>query len=234
MQGKRDLTNNVAAADSEVFTEWKFHCDEPAIQAALGGMQLTYHKPQDAEDSDWWVIVPEVDGYSSPPGGLPLGIRGKDVTTLRFAAYKTLPDYEDVYVTATREKITFTKSGETYVTPTGVKSIAIPKYKFVDTSITNGVVTVAPYTNAKLVSDGTAFSVVIGGENGYTRDCVLRVECGKTAPKINWGYNFHPRTDAEMDFACEAGKLNVYWITEYAPNEFCVACWQATTGGNAQ
>jgi hypothetical protein len=110
----------------------------------------------------------------------------------------------------------------------------IPKYKFVDTSITDGVVTVAPYTNAKLVSDGTAFSVVIGGENGYTRDCVLRVECGDAVPTITWGANFHPRTDAEMDFACVAGVKNIYWITEYAPNEFCVACWQATTGGNAQ
>jgi hypothetical protein len=111
---------------------------------------------------------------------------------------------------------------------------ALPKYEFVDAAITDGVVTVAPYTNAKLVSDGTAFSVVIGGENGYTRDCVLRVECGNTAPTITWGANFHPRTDAETDFACEAGKRNVYWITEYAPNEFCVAGWQETTGGNAK
>jgi hypothetical protein len=124
--------------------------------------------------------------------------------------------------------------GEPYVTPTGVKNIAIPKYEFVDTSITDGVVTVAPYTNAKLVSDGTAFSVAVGEGGGKTRDCVLVVECGETAPTITWGDNFHPRTDAEMDFACEAGKRNVYWITEYAPNEFCVACWQETTGGNAQ
>jgi hypothetical protein len=122
---------------------------------------------------------------------------------------------------------------EGYASTEQVKA-TIPKYEFVDTSITDGVVTVAPYTNAKLVSDGTAFSVVIGGENGYTRDCVLCVLCGETAPTITWGANFHPRTDAEMDFACEAGKRNVYWITEYAPNEFCVACWQETTGGNAQ
>jgi hypothetical protein len=75
---------------------------------------------------------------------------------------------------------------------------------------------------------------VIGGENGYTRDCVLRVECGDAVPTITWGANFHPRTDAEMDFACVAGVKNIYWITEYAPNEFCVAGWQETTGGNAQ
>lgn len=111
---------------------------------------------------------------------------------------------------------------------------ALPKYEFVDAAITDGVVTVAPYTNAKLVSDGTAFTVAVGESAGKTRDCVLRVECGETAPKITWGANFHPRTDAETDFKCEAGKRNVYWITEYAEGEFVVAGWQETTGGNAE
>jgi hypothetical protein len=121
---------------------------------------------------------------------------------------------------------------EGYASTEQVKA-TIPKYEFVDTSITDGVVTVAPYTNAKLVSDGTAFEVAVGGESGYMRDCVLRVECGETAPKITWGACFHPRTDAETDFKCEAGKRNVYWITEYAEGEFVVAGWQETTGGNA-
>jgi hypothetical protein len=111
---------------------------------------------------------------------------------------------------------------------------ALPRYPFVDAAIANGVVTVEPYANAQLVSDGTAFTVAVGGESGFMRDCVLRVECGETAPTITWGTNFHPRTDAETDFKCEAGKRNVYWITEYAPNEFVVAGWQETTGGSAE
>jgi hypothetical protein len=108
---------------------------------------------------------------------------------------------------------------------------ALPKYEFVDAAITDGKVTVKPYSNGKLISDGTAFSVAVAEGDGKTRDCVLRVECADTAPTITWGANFHPRTDAETDFKCEAGKRNVYWITEYAPNEFVVAGWQQTDGG---
>lgn len=110
----------------------------------------------------------------------------------------------------------------------------LPRYPFVDVAIADGVVTVAPYTNAKLVSDGTAFTVAVGGESGCMRDCVLRVECGEIAPTITWPSNFHPRTNAETDFACVASVRNIYWITEYAPNEFVVAGWQETEGGNAQ
>jgi hypothetical protein len=110
----------------------------------------------------------------------------------------------------------------------------IPKYEFVDAAIADGKVTVAPYTNAKLVSDGTSFTVAVSGDSAYMRDCVLRVECGNTVPTITWPDNFHPRTDAETDFACVVGVRNIYWITEYSPNEFCVAGWQETTGGNAQ
>lgn len=110
----------------------------------------------------------------------------------------------------------------------------MPRYSFVDAEIVDGVVMVAPYTNAKLESDGTAFEVAVGGESGYTRDCVFVVECGESAPTITWGENFHPRTDKETDFACVAGKRNVYWITEYADGEFVVAGWQETEGGNAE
>lgn len=109
----------------------------------------------------------------------------------------------------------------------------IPKYKFEDAVIVDGVLTLQPYTNSKIVSDGTPFEIVMGDGGGKVQDCVLRVECGETAPTITWGANFHPRTDAETDFVCVAGKRNVYWITEHAPNEFTVAGWQETEGGNA-
>jgi hypothetical protein len=109
-----------------------------------------------------------------------------------------------------------------------------PRYPFADAVLVDGVVTVAPYTNAKLVSDGTAFTVAVSGDSAYMRDCVLRVECGEIATKITWPENFHPRTDAETDFACVAGVRNVYWITEHAPGEFCVAGWQETDGGTSE
>ena len=110
----------------------------------------------------------------------------------------------------------------------------IQRYRFVDAEIVEGVVTVEPYTNAKLTSDGTAFSLAVGADAGHVRDCILVVECGDTAPTMTWGQNFHPRTDAETDFACAAGVRNVYWISEYAPNEFVVAGWHEDAGGSAE
>ena len=115
---------------------------------------------------------------------------------------------------------------------------ALPRYLFTSAGIIDGVVTIPPYTHAGMLSGGTAFTVVVGEGNGYMRDCILCVECGDVAPTITWPANFHPRTDAETDFACVAGVnnvhvTNVYWISEYAYDEFVVAGWQATAGGSA-
>ena len=118
------------------------------------------------------------------------------------------------------------------------KDAALPRYLFTSAGIIDGVVTIPPYTNAGMLSDGTAFTVAVGGEGYYMRDCILIVMCGDVAPTITWPANFHPRTDAETDFACVAGVnnvhvTNVYWISEYAQGEFAVAGWQATAGGSA-
>lgn len=231
-ENKRDRTDNIAAADETQFTEWKFHCDVPEIQAALDAspVRLDY----DSYNEGWiFSNLPEVEGWIEV--GNVFHPSGEDISTLIASPLyvKVHGDgtADEISITVTRKKVTYTKSGEPYVTPTGVKSIAIPKYEFVDAAIADGVVAVAPYTNAKLVSDGAAFAVAVAEGDGKTRDCVLRVECGETAPTITWPANFHPRTDAETDFACIAGKRNVYWITEYAPNEFVVAGWQETDGG---
>ena len=112
---------------------------------------------------------------------------------------------------------------------------ALPRYQFTSAGILDGVVTVPPYTNAGMLSGGTAFTVAVGEDGGYyMRDCILTVQCGDVAPTITWPANFHPRTDAETDFACVVGVNNVYWISEYAQGEFAVAGWQATAGGSAQ
>lgn len=113
------------------------------------------------------------------------------------------------------------------------KDAALPRYLFTSAGIIDGVVTIPPYTHAGMLSGGTAFTVAVGEGNGYMRDCILCVECGDVAPTITWPTNFHPRTDAETDFACVAGAMNVYWISEYAQGEFAVAGWQATAGGSA-
>ena len=118
------------------------------------------------------------------------------------------------------------------------KDAALPRYQFKSAGILDGVVTIPPYTHASMLSGGTAFTVTVGEGNGYMRDCILCVECGDVAPTITWPTNFHPRTDAETDFACVAGVnnvhvTNVYWISEYAQGEFAVAGWQATAGGSA-
>ena len=117
------------------------------------------------------------------------------------------------------------------------KDAALPRYLFTSVGIIDGVVTIPPYTYAGMLSGGTAFTVAVG-EGYYMRDCILIVECGDVAPTITWPANFHPRTDAETDFACVAGVnnvhvTNVYWISEYVQGEFVVAGWQATAGGSA-
>ena len=116
------------------------------------------------------------------------------------------------------------------------KDAALPRYYFTVLEIVGGVLTVPPYTSAFIPgSSATAFTIAVGeGNSMYLRDCILRVECGNVAPTITWPANFHPRTDAGTDFACVAGAMNVYWISEYAEGEFAVAGWQATAGGSAQ
>lgn len=115
------------------------------------------------------------------------------------------------------------------------KDAALPRYYFTILEVVDGVLTVPPYTSAYIPgSNQTAFTIAVSeGNSMYLRDCILRVECGDVAPTITWPANFHPRTDAETDFACVAGAMNVYWISEYAQGEFAVAGWKATAGGSA-
>lgn len=230
VEQKRDKTDNIAAADETQFTEWKFYCEVPKIRAALDA-----NPPVMTCYDDRWRLedLPEVEGYYP----------GSAMSNESCNAEATFVFFDEGYVmvgggamppiSATREKVTVTKSDEPYVTPTGVKNIAIPKYEFVDAAIANGVLTVAPYTNAQVASDGTEFTVAIGEGGGKMRDCQFTLDCTDltTAPTITWGVNFHPRTDAETDFACVSGKRNVYWITEFAQGEFAVAGWQVTAGG---
>ncbi len=112
-------------------------------------------------------------------------------------------------------------------------------YDIVAVTPSNGVVTVGPRTISTYTAgdSAAAFTVAVGtGETGKARDCELVIDCTATeavAPTVTWPATFHPRTDAATDFACEAGKRNVYFISEFAPGEFAVGGWQETAGGNA-
>ena len=112
-------------------------------------------------------------------------------------------------------------------------------YPIVPVSPANGVATVLPRTVATYTAgdSAAAFTVAVGaGETDKARDCELVIDCtatGAVAPAVTWPASFHPHTDAATDFACEAGKRNVYFISEYAPGEFAVGGWQETAGGNA-
>lgn len=236
---KRDKTDNIVAADSFQFSDWKFTCDVPEIQAALDANPptVTFHSLE--YDESYWIL-----NHGDVGGWMAAGDWGDtsdhDTVSIVFDhAYVKEDSDEYADVTATREKVSIAVAGESYVSLTGVATLTankIPKYEFVDAAIVDGVLTVAPYTNAQFTSNGTAFTVAIGSNNdGNVRDCALMVDCTslETAPKITWPANFHPRTDAETDFACVAGECNVYWISEYAEGEFVVAGWQETEGGNA-
>ena len=112
-------------------------------------------------------------------------------------------------------------------------------YPMIPATPTGGTLTVAPYTAATYTADETAaaFTVAVGtGTAGMARDCELVIDCtgsGAVAPTVTWPSNFHPRTDAGTDFACETGTRNVYYISEYSTGAFAVGGWQETAGGNA-
>jgi hypothetical protein len=115
------------------------------------------------------------------------------------------------------------------------------KYPFVNHNLMgepNEGLNLTPYARTQIVMGGSdTFTVlgVLGGNSGFLRDLQMVVDCRNgSAPNITWGAIFRPRTDAETDFKCEAGKRNVYWISEYSEGEFVVAGWQETTGGNAE
>ena len=115
----------------------------------------------------------------------------------------------------------------------------MPMYPMVAVAPSSGTLTIAPYTVATYTAGSSAesFTVAVGaGTTGMARDCELVIDCtatGAVAPTVTWPSNFHPRTDAGTDFACEAGVRNVYYISEYATGQFAVGGWQETAGGNA-
>lgn len=110
------------------------------------------------------------------------------------------------------------------LTPYAKTVEVLPRYSFVNAAIVDGVLTIAPYTNTKILSDGTAFAVEVGEGSGYARDCVLVVDCGETSPSVVFDDTvFFPRGGDAANLEVVAGKRNVFFITEVQPNVFMVA-----------
>ena len=218
----RDRTDNIAAKDDAVFSEWK----TGGVSHIDANVTLEYI------DGGWWITsAQEIEGYShySVPYSVEYLYNENphddiNATKLNLEGFYYEIDGVVPLFNVVRTSIVITKKDEPYVTPTGVRNIAIPKYDFATGEVVDGTLTLQPYTNTKLTSDGTAFTVAVGDGGVKVRDCVLVLECEEHDQHITWGDGFSPRTDAETDFACEAG-TNVYWITEYAIGKFVVARW---------
>jgi hypothetical protein len=114
-------------------------------------------------------------------------------------------------------------------------SKVMPRYPFVDAAIVSpGVINLEPFKRTAIKGDDSLLVVNVAGTSDSVRDIIFVVDCRKNlgAPTLRWGdeetQTFHPRTDAETDMACVDGAINVYWISEFSPNQFVVAGWQMT------
>jgi len=91
--------------------------------------------------------------------------------------------------------------------------------------------TVQPRTVATYTADSSAaaFSIAVSaGVTGAARDCVLVVDCtgaGAVAPTVTWPNNFHPRGGDAEEIAPVAGVRNVFYVSEYATDNFVVGGW---------
>jgi hypothetical protein len=137
---KRDKTDNVAHADSEVFTDWTLDCPHPVGKAALdkGGWNLEF----DSSNSSWLlgnVQLPEGEYISND--GISYG-NASDIKVVWSNYFVDTTTGSYYPVTATREKLTVAKTDESYVTQS-----------YVDTKSTEAL------TEAKAYADEVAGSL---------------------------------------------------------------------------
>ena len=128
MQGKRDLTNNVAAADSVQFSQWKFHCEVPEIQAALNANPpVLSHNPNVGPTGGQWTANdgPKISGFEGSSGWADGAVTAESI--IIYDMYMDLNTGLSISpITATRERIVISKSGESYVTTTFVTNSIAP------------------------------------------------------------------------------------------------------------
>lgn len=153
ISAKRDRTDNTAAKDGSMFSAWKFHCGNPELQTALDGagldMRFAGIRPDGTviETGEYeWVVSrdPGIPGWTlyDVPNSAKY-----DETSFGCVAVLSNDDPDDYIeheVSATRTKIALTKSGELYVTPTGVKALVAPGFSQLVPGTSEGKVTLKP------------------------------------------------------------------------------------------
>jgi hypothetical protein len=183
IKNKRDKADNIAAASG--FGEWSLTCPNVELNSALakGGYSVRF------SDDTWYVYdapVPSTGDY----GIVDTLVQGShdDVLLIFDKFFIDRSTGIEYPVTATRS--ISTKAGEPYVTPTGVKSIAIPKYELVDATIADGVVTVAPYSITEVTVDDSMSELTFvfpEKTKGQSRDFFVRlVVTGETPPTLSF------------------------------------------------
>ena len=131
MQGKRDLTNNVAVADSVQFTEWKFSDGKSYSMFFEPNVPIADPVTGETVEGDAYYFnlndyYPGVD-----PSFQVVALTGDESPLeLKFEISGGALSIWPNGLSATRERVVITKSGEPYVTPTGV-------YAIVDTQVSN-------------------------------------------------------------------------------------------------
>jgi hypothetical protein len=140
----RDKADNIATKDEMQFTEWKFHCNMPEIQAALDA-----NPPVMPCYDDHWRLegLPDVEGYY-PGSARSNESYNADATAVSFREGYLSDGGGAFLVSATRTKIFTTKEGEPYVTPTGVKAITAPEFNKLTPEVIDTTVTLKPVDGA--------------------------------------------------------------------------------------
>jgi hypothetical protein len=194
---KRDKADNTAAADEVCSISRNWVCSPSKVVFDDKEWELSVkwisENPEDS-DSIGWVIC--FDG--EPRYGYTV-FKDREATTLTWQGSDDWPVHETVTATASGELLVelYTKSGEPYVTPTGVKNIAIPKYGLVKASIEDGKVTVAPYSITEVTVDDSVSELTFvfpEKTKGQSRDFFVRlVVTGETPPTLSF---IEPNGDA--------------------------------------
>lgn len=174
---KRDKTDNIAAADETQRTEWKCVCDNPFVQAYIDEQPPTVREfyPDEPGMTPWFTVI-FTEGIFTIQGQAQVQCVGGDypydvpdgqldhVTEMTFdrvyyvSPYVGTPEewgeLTSVEVRFTRTKVFTTKSGEPYVTPTGVKALVAPELHKLVPETSDTTVTLKPVDGAANWVDG--------------------------------------------------------------------------------
>lgn len=146
---KRDKTDNTAAADSSVILPgWTFHCDVPELQSLLDetNPEVWYEPNTDGNPPYWVLTCPgETENYRPDSDYSDSDASSIDATEVVWSsAYMHKSTGKWVKIAGTREVVPVAKTGESFVTPTGVKALTAPGFSQIVPETSEGKVTLKP------------------------------------------------------------------------------------------